>query len=263
MRNILLTLSYDGTNFCGWQRQDHADGKKSVRTVQEEIEKALEKLHGTHIALHGSGRTDSGVHAAAQAANFFSPIDSIPEKNYVQAINALLPRDIRIHDSKEVPQSFDSRFSATSRVYRYFLCCGQNPLANQMPYVWYIKKIPDMQKLNDMASVLKGEIDCASFAAAGDQSLSTNRYIENARFFETEGFPSGRLLVFEIEANAFLWKMVRTLTGTFIEFERDGKNRDFFLQVLNSKDRKAAGVTAPPQGLFLWQIKFDGIRRHV
>ena len=132
-----------------------------------------------------------------------------------------------------------------------------------MPYVWYIKKIPDLQKLNDMASVLKGEIDCASFAAAGDQSLSTNRYIENARFFETEGFPSGRLLVFEIEANAFLWKMVRTLTGTFIEFERDGKDRDFFLQVLNSKDRKAAGVTAPPQGLFLWQIKFDGIRRHV
>ena len=117
MRNILLTLSYDGTNFCGWQRQDHADGKKSVRTVQEEIEKALEKLHGTHIALHGSGRTDSGVHAAAQAANFFSPIDSIPEKNYVQAINALLPRDIRIHDSKEVPHVFRLQVVSTDTFY--------------------------------------------------------------------------------------------------------------------------------------------------
>ncbi len=263
MRNILLTLSYDGTDFCGWQRQDHAPSVKPVRTVQAELEKALEKLHGTHIDLHGSGRTDSGVHAAAQAANFFSPIDSIPEKNYVQALNALLPHDIRIQDSKLVSDDFDSRFSATSRVYRYFMVSGKNPLANQMPYVWYIKRTPDIDVLNKMASVLKGEIDCASFAASGDQSVSTNRYIENARFFETEGFPGGKFLVFEIEANAFLWKMVRTLTGTFIEFERDGKDTDYFKKVLEAKDRKLAGVTAPPQGLFLWQIKFDGIRRHV
>lgn len=263
MRNILLTLSYDGTNFCGWQRQDHGENIKQVRTVQEEIETALEKLHGQKIILHGSGRTDSGVHAVAQAANFFSPIDSIPEKNYILAINALLPRDIRIHDAKEMPQDFDSRFSATSRVYRYFISAEQNPLANQMPYVWFVKHRPNLQNLNEMASVLKGEIDCASFAASGDQSVSTCRYIENAKFYETEGFPAGKHIVFEIEANAFLWKMVRTLVGTFIEFDRDGKNAEFFRKVVERCDRTKAGVTAPPNGLFLWQIKFDGIRRHI
>ena len=96
MRNILITISYDGTNFCGWQRQDKSDKGKPVRTVQGEIEKVLEKIHKTKISLQGSGRTDSGVHAFAQAANFFSSIDSIPEKKYAQALNSLLPDDIRI-----------------------------------------------------------------------------------------------------------------------------------------------------------------------
>lgn len=263
MRNILLTISYDGTDFCGWQRQDHAANIKKVRTVQEETESALEKMHKTHIALHGSGRTDSGVHAAAQAANFFSPIDSIPVKNYIPALNALLPRDIRIMDAMEVPENFDARFSATSRVYRYFISCDNTVLANQNPYVWSIYRTPDINKLNEMASFLKGEIDCASFAASGDKSLSSNRYLEKAFFYKTQGFPSGELLVFEIEANAFLWKMVRSVVGTLIEFERDGKSPEYFKEVLDSKDRKKAGVTAPPHGLFLWQIKFDGIRRHI
>lgn len=263
MRNILLTISYDGTDFCGWQRQDHAPNLKQVRTVQEELEKALEKMHKSHIVLHGSGRTDSGVHAAAQAANFFSPVDSIPVKNYIPALNALLPHDIRIMDASEKDENFDARFSATSRVYRYFISCSQTVLANQMPYVWSIFRTPDIEKLNQMASCLKGEIDCASLAAAGDQSLSTKRYLEKAFFYTVPGFPSGDLLVFEIEANAFLWKMVRTAVGTLIEFERDGKDSSYFKEVLDSRDRTRAGVTAPPYGLFLWQIKFDGIRRHV
>src|SRR5574344_1827428 len=116
MRNILLTISYDGTDFSGWQRQDSPAGtKSSIRTVQGELENALEKLHKTAVKLYGSGRTDSGVHASGQAANFFSPIDSIPVENYIQALNALLPHDIRIMASKEVPQDFNARFNATSR----------------------------------------------------------------------------------------------------------------------------------------------------
>ena len=120
MRNILLTISYDGTDFCGWQRQEK-HGKESERTVQGEIEKVLHKIHKQKVDLHGSGRTDSGVHAFGQAANFFSPIDSIPAKNYIKALNTFLPQDIRILDAKEVDQDFDSRFSATSRIYRYFI----------------------------------------------------------------------------------------------------------------------------------------------
>ena len=102
MRNILLTVSYDGTDFCGWQRQDDKDGSEANRTVQGEVEKALEKLHKEKITLYGSGRTDSGVHALGQAANFYTPIDSIPAENFVRALNAFLPDDVQILESCEV-----------------------------------------------------------------------------------------------------------------------------------------------------------------
>lgn len=260
MRNILLTVSYDGTDFCGWQRQDFADKGKPVRTVQGEIEKALEKLHKQPVKLTGSGRTDSGVHAFSQAANFFSPIDSIPAERYVPAINAFLPDDIRITEAQVVPDDFSSRFSATSRTYRYFIHTG-NPFASQMRFVWPIHHKPDISTLNKMASYLRGEIDCATFAAAGDQSVSTFRYIDDAHFYADEKDPD--VIVFEITANAFLWKMVRSLTGSLIFFEKSGKKPEYFKEVLESKNRSKAGPTAPPNGLFLYKISFDGVRRHV
>ena len=260
MRNILLTVSYDGTDFCGWQRQDKSDGGKPVRTVQGELEKALEKIHKQHIPLTGSGRTDSGVHAFAQAANFYSPIDSIPVEKYVPAINAFLPNDIRIVGSKVVSEEFSSRFSATSRTYRYFLHT-ENPFASEMRYVWAIHHKPNLAVLNEMAAFLRGELDCATFAAAGDASLSTFRYIENAHFFIDEKNPE--IIVFEITANAFLWKMVRSLVGTLVFFEKTGKNPEYFKNALDSCDRKKAGPTAPPTGLFLYSVSFDGERRHV
>ncbi len=258
MRNILLTVSYDGTDFCGWQRQDFSDKGKSVRTVQAEIETALEKLHKQPVKLYGSGRTDSGVHAFAQAANFFSPIDSIPVEKYVPAINAFLPSDIRINNAQEVEEGFNARFSATSRTYRYFIDTTVSPFASEMRYVWPIHHNPDINVLNEMASYLKGEIDCATFAAAGDASQSTFRYIEDAHFYR-----DGTRIVFEITANAFLWKMVRSLTGSLIFFEKQGKTPQYFEEVLKSCDRKKAGPTAPPTGLFLYKICFDGQRRHI
>ncbi len=264
MRNILLTISYDGTDFCGWQRQDDVNGQEANRTVQGEIEKALEKIHKEKITLHGSGRTDSGVHALAQAANFFSPIDSIPAKNYIRALNAFLPKDIRIINSEEVPQDFDARYSATSRVYRFFISNNDSLPANNSRFVWIVKNYePDLQRLNHFASCLKGEIDCASFAASGDLSVSTCRYIDNAHFFMQKDIWGNDLLVFEIEANAFLWKMVRTLTGTIINLDKENAPLDSMQKILEAKDRTKAGVTAPPEGLFLYKIKFDGIRRHV
>ncbi len=113
-----------------------------------------------------------------------------------------------------------------------------------------------------MALILKGEIDFATFAASGDKSVSTFRYVEGARFFFQEDLFGQKLLVFEIEANAFLWKMVRSLVGTLIEFERDGGGEEKFKYALESRQRKNAGPTAPPNGLFLWQVKFDGTRRN-
>ena len=251
MRNILLTVSYDGTNFCGWQRQN------DQRTVQEEIEKVICLLHKKPISLFGSGRTDSGVHAAGQAANFHSPIDSIPIENYPLALNSHLPHDIRILKAEEKPLDFHARFSATSRTYRYFINCEPNPIATRMPYVWPIHRHPDINRLNQMASCLHGETDCTTFSAAEDKSPSKCRYIEKAVFYVQDGN-----LVFEIKANAFLWKMVRSLVGSLIEYEKKGFTADDFNRILLSKDRSLAGVTAPPTGLFLWSVGFDGKRMH-
>lgn len=256
MTNILLTISYDGTDFCGWQRQDRCVPGQNIRTVQGAVEEALKKMLRTPIDLQGSGRTDSGVHAAAQAATFLSPCDAIPPDHYVRALNGLLPQDVRIMDAQKVDESFSARFNATSRTYRYFIQTVSVPLASSNRFVWYLPYRPDVNVLNGMCSCLAGELDCATFAAAGDKSLSTNRYIDGARFWY-----EGEVLVFEIEANAFLWKMVRSITGTLIECEHKGR-ADSFKSIVTSRDRAQAGVTAPPTGLFLWKVHFDGVRRH-
>lgn len=264
MRNILLTISYDGSDFAGWQRQDDQNGGQAQRTVQGEIENALKKIHKSQINIYGSGRTDSGVHALAQAANFFSPNDSIKAENYYRALNTFLPEDIRITQVKEVPEDFNARFSATSRVYRYFINFQEGMAANNSRYVWNVKNYsPSLERLNHFTSCLKGEIDCAAFAASGDSSISTCRYIDDAHFFIQKDIWGHDLLVFQIEANAFLWKMVRTLTGTLVNLDKNNAPLDSMKNILHSKDRTKAGVTAPATGLFLYKINFDGIRRHV
>lgn len=174
-----------------------------------------------------------------------------------------MPQDIRITEAKEVPESFNARFSATSRVYRYFIA-PQNVLANNTRYSWFVNYNPNLERLNKYCECLRGEIDCAAFAASGDNSVSTFRYLEGARFFTQSTFPDGnKVVVFEIEANAFLWKMVRTIAGTLIDLDRKNAPEDSFKKILLSKDRKKAGPTAPSKGLFLYKINFDGIRRHV
>lgn len=255
MRTILLTISYDGTDFCGWQKQKICKTGK-VRTVQEELEKVLETIHKVPVQACGSGRTDSGVHANFQAVSFISPIDSIPIEKYIPAINSLLPHDIRVMRAQIKEDGFHARFNATSRSYRYFMWIGETPPANEMRYIWPLYRKPDINKLNAMASYLKGEIDCTTFSAAGDKSVSKFRYLEKAEFYI-----EGEKLIFEIEANAFLWKMVRSITGTLIYLEKMGFSPEYFKEILDKKDRKLAGPTAPATGLFLHEVKFDGIRR--
>lgn len=258
MKNILLTISYDGTDFCGWQTQENK------RTVQQEIENALTKIHKTKTIIYGSGRTDSGVHAVGQAANFYSPIDSIPTKNYIRALNSILSNDIRILDAKSVDPNFSARKSATSRIYRYFINFNDFLCANNSRFVWNVNNYsPNLQKLNNFCKCLHGEIDCASFTASGDESLSTNRYIFDAKFFIQKDLWQNDLLVFQIEANAFLWKMVRTLTGTLVNLDKNNADENVMIDILKAKNRTKAGITAPPQGLFLYKICFDGTRIHI
>lgn len=249
IRNIALTISYDGSYYNGWQKQKNSS---TYVTVQEEIEKALLKMHQYSIPLIGSGRTDSGVHARAQVANFYTHIQSIPAERFVPALNSILPKTIRIIKSQEVSQDFHARFSARSRTYRYFMYCGAQPLAHEHSYIWHINFWPDVQRLNAMAIFLHGELDFSTFSAAGDQSISKCRYVNQASFFYTDD-----RLVFEITANAFLWKMIRSLVGTLIQLEKKQVDPKIFKEILDSKNRSLAGTTAPAHGLFLWNINYS------
>jgi len=243
-RNIRLLVAYDGTDFCGWQRQDRE------RTVQGVIEDALFKMHGKLVTLTGCGRTDSGVHAAGQVANFYTDIDNIPACRFVPALNSLLPKDVRILESGEEKAEFHSRFSAVSRTYRYqFLC--RPALPHESRYHLRLSRYPRLDALNAYGRLLLGETDCSIFAAAGDLSKSKNRYVYRACFFA-----EGERLVFEICANAFLQKMVRSITGTFLYYEEKDTPVEKLREIIASKERSLAGPTLPPRGLFLWHVEY-------
>jgi len=254
VRAIKLTLAYDGTNFSGWQRQ------KNGRSVQEELENALGKMHGHEIRVNGAGRTDAGVHAMGQVAGFFTDIASIPAERFVLALNSLLPRDVRILASEEATRDFHARFDASLRRYRYFLICGGNPDPFSLRYAHFIPYAPRVDVLNAAASVILGEHDFSTFASAQDKSESRSRHISESAFF----FDRGRL-VYQIAGNAFLWRQVRSLVGTFLELERIAQSpqqgEDLMRELLASKDRSKAGPTAPAEGLFLWNVEY-GQRVH-
>lgn len=250
IRNILLTVSYDGRRFCGWQKQLQ-NGQETFRTVQGELEKALFKLHKHKIDVNAAGRTDSGVHAVGQAVNFYTDIKKIPAENFIPALNSILPCDIRIVNSQEVSKLLHARFNALFRTYRYYIKCGNRVPAHEMPYCWNIRRYPDITTLNSLASCLHGEMDCSVFSVSGDQSLSTSRYIKHAVFFEEKD-----CLVFEISANAFLWKMVRSILGTILYCEENNVIADDFKILIADKKRKSVFPTAPPEGLFFWSVEY-------
>jgi tRNA pseudouridine38-40 synthase len=245
MRNIRLTLSYDGTSFSGWQRQ------KDARSVQEELERALGKMHGHAVPTVAAGRTDSGVHAMGQVSNFYTDIRSIKADRFVPALNQLLPRDLRVLDSREADYDFHSRYDARLRRYRYFTVAGGAPDPVRLRYAGYSRRRPDVGILNAMASTMLGETDFTALSSARDESLSRRRYVHEASFRW-----DGGLLVFEIAANAFLLRMVRSIVGSLLFFEADGRGPGDFRALIASKDRSAAGPTAPARGLFLWNVEY-------
>ena len=246
-RNIRLLLSYDGTDFFGWQSQ----GEDRQRTVQGTIEKALEKLHKTHVTLIGSGRTDTGVHAAGQTANFYTSIQSMEAARFVPALNSLLPHDVRVLEARETCQDFHARFDARQRTYRYYFIIRREVLPWELRYAWRLKRQPDIRRLNEYARLFRGEMDCTAFSVPGDESKSRSRYISGASFFI-----EGEKLVFEISANAFLWKMVRSIAGTLIRCDEKGLSAVELQKIIESRNYALSGPTAPPEGLFLWKIDY-------
>ena len=246
MRTIKLTIAYDGTDFLGWQRQ-----AGQARTVQAVLESALEKMHGHPVALAGAGRTDSGVHARAQAASFQTDIESIKPDRFVPALNSLLPPDLRITDSREAASDFHARFSARMRTYRYFFTANRQALPHESRYALQLWRQPRIGVLNSYCRLLPGERDCAIFAGSGDTSKSTYRNITHAVFLV-----EGGQLIFEISANAFLLRMVRSVAGTFLHYEESGTPPAQLKDIIAGGDRSQAGPTLPPQGLFLWKVEY-------
>jgi tRNA pseudouridine38-40 synthase len=259
-RNIRLLIAYDGTDFSGWQRQDggRTTGQPCVagqpagqRTVQGVLEDALEKINGARLPLTGSGRTDAGVHAAGQVANFRSPLKTIPAERFVPALNSLLPRDLRILEARETRPDFHARFDAKARTYRYYLICGRAALPQELRYALQIRRRPRIERLNEYGRLLLGERDCSLFASPRDSSKSRFRHISRCLFFVRQD-----TLIFEITANAFLWKMVRSVLGTLLFFEERDLPPGALCDALDRGEHRLAGPTLPGQGLFLWKIEY-------
>ena len=247
VRNIRLTLAYDGTEFSGWQVQNNA------RTVQGDIEEALRRMHDHPVRIQGAGRTDSGVHASGQVGNFFSDLDSIEPSRWHIALNSYLPPDVRALASSEVPETFNARENARQRVYRYYLYTGRVGLPHLRLYCWKIRRRPDLRALNALASVFLGEHDFTTFAAAGDISKSKVRRVDTACFF-----PEGPFICFKVAASSFVWKMVRSMLGTILEYEQKGSPPAALAEALRAEDRSQAGTSAPARGLFLERVNYDG-----
>jgi tRNA pseudouridine38-40 synthase len=224
--------------------------------VQGVIEDALETMHHHPVALTGSGRTDSGVHAAGQAAHFHTDIDSIEPGRFAPALNGLLPPDARVLEAGEAPAGFHARFDARARTYRYFFVCARRALPHESRYALQLWRRPRVDLLNAYCRLLIGERDCSLFAAAGDVGasaacVSRSRHISRAAFFV-----EGPHLVFEISANAFLWKMVRSVAGTLLHYEERGAPPELLRDIIASGRRELAGPTLPPHGLFLWKVEY-------
>ncbi len=245
MRRVKLILSYEGTEFSGWQRQ------KEDRTVQGEIEKALAVIHKRPVGVVAAGRTDAGVHACGQVCHFDTD-SSIPGSRFKEALNALLSRDVRVVASREVDKTFHARFSALKRTYYYYIGSNGFLLPFDRNLCYRARNIPSLKALNACARQIVGVHDFTSFTAAGDKSSSKVREIFSSSFHMEQG-----CMVYKIEGTAFLWKMVRSLVGTMLETALLPSPAVRMKEILDSRERRQAGTTAPAKGLFFFKVEYE------
>jgi len=244
-KNIKITIEYDGTDYHGWQRQ------RDDPTIQGEIEKALLTMTGKRITLTGAGRTDAGVHAFGQVANFHCDAEWMPEV-FHRGLNRLLPDDIVIKACRQVDESFHARYDVKSKIYHYRILNRPIPAAIGRHYAWFIPRPLDPTAMRSAMASMLGSQDFKAFEGSGSPRAHTIRHVIAAALN-----PGDRgHMIFSIEADGFLRFMVRNIVGTLVAIGLGKVTPDGFRQILNSKDRRNAGVTAPAHGLFLMEVKY-------
>lgn len=244
MRNIKLKLQYDGTAYHGWQIQ------KNAVTVQETVKKALVKITGEDINLVGCGRTDTGVHGENYICNFHTS-SSIPTEKIPYALNSKLPKDIVCFGAESMGMDFHAKNSAVKKRYVYKILNREFPDAVLSRYSWFYKYPLDVNKMKKAAKAFIGEHDFIGFASSGFTVKTTVREI-----YSLDVSKDGDVITIDITGNGFLYNMVRIITGTLV-FAGGGKiNPEDMKEIILSKDRNRAGITAPPQGLCLKEVYY-------
>jgi len=249
MRNIKLTVAYDGTEYHGFQEQRGT----GLKTVQEVLEKSLARLAGRFVRVIGAGRTDAGVHARGQVVNFDADGWHIPVERIVLALNGVLPPDVAAICAESVPADFHARFSATAKTYCYTLYNSRVPSPFHRRYSLFVPRPLNDNAMRAAAERLVGEHDFASFQAVGTPVKSTVRILYRVTV-EREG----PLVFLRFRGNGFLYNMVRIMVGTLLEVGLGKRPPEDISAVLAARDRTRAGPTVPPQGLCLEEVEYAG-----
>jgi tRNA pseudouridine38-40 synthase len=245
MRNLKLTLSYDGTDFHGWQTQP------GFRTVQETLESAVAALTGERARVNASGRTDTGVHAVGQVANFYSPTRH-PPAVLLKGINAHLPPDVVVREVVDVPQAFDANRDAKRKLYRYVIHDGPVPDLFLRRYSHHSRRRLDAAAMRAAAEPLRGRHDFRSFETDWPNRMSSVRTVTHLAVNRL-----GDWIWIDVEADGFLYNMVRAIAGTLLYVGRGYWPVERVAEILRAENRRQAGPTAPAQGLFLMRVRYD------
>jgi tRNA pseudouridine38-40 synthase len=249
MRNLKVTLSYDGAEFSGWQVQPDAT------TVQGTLASAIGRITGEKVLPQGSGRTDAGVHALAQVMTFVTE-SSVPTENFVKALNDILPASVRVLEVVEAPPEFHARHSARAKTYRYRIYRESICPPFLARYVWHYPCQLDEAAMAHAAVLVSGEHDFTSFAAV-DPERGREQPVSNVRkIFSSSWERSGGELIYTVRGSGFLHHMVRNLIGTFILVGKGTLRVEDVTRILGAGNRSAAGATAPASGLYLVNVEY-------
>lgn len=246
-QKVALLISYDGTDFQGWQKQNQGQ-----RTVQETIEKVLNRLFQEPINVMGAGRTDSGVHANGQVVCFNAPKDPL-KFNLLRSMNSYLPKDVAVMNGWLVPEDFHPIASSVSKTYKYTVYNSSTPHALAVRTATWERRPLDINVLNELSQALIGKKDFKSFQSKGTDVKTTVREIFQAEWKKEEE----NLIIFTISGSGFLKQMVRNIVGTTLDLFHTKASKQELIEIIEKKDRRAAGRTAAPEGLNLYAVKYS------